>query len=163
MPPVGVAHPGGSQYPVEATKDGKVKDKKGMGMGTVAAAGAGGLLAGGLIGHAMGDDSDDGKFVNLRLIRSDIAAEKHHAAPYGAPGGGYSSGYGAPPGAGYGAPGGYQDPYAQNPQALEHNPNVDDSDRESLMEVSQVFRHRAFSRGHCPLTPGGFGDFTPKK
>lgn len=58
-PPVGAAHPGGQNYPVEAIKSG---EKKSSNKGAMLAAGAGGLVVGGLAGAALANDSDDGKY-----------------------------------------------------------------------------------------------------
>jgi len=52
-----VQHPGGANYPVEAVKSGE-KKKKDSNKGTLLAAGAGGLLVGGVAGAALAHDSD---------------------------------------------------------------------------------------------------------
>ncbi|KAF2006726.1 hypothetical protein P154DRAFT_529740 [Amniculicola lignicola CBS 123094] len=55
------------------------KEKKGPGMGMVAVAGVGGLAAGGLIGHAMADDSDDEH--NVTYVQAAPASAPPAAAP----------------------------------------------------------------------------------
>lgn len=56
--PVGLAHSGGQHYPHEAVRSGEKQKSNKNGM---LAAGAGGLLVGGLAGAALaGDSSDDG-------------------------------------------------------------------------------------------------------
>lgn len=61
--PAGIAHPGGENYPHEAIKSGE--KKKGSNKGALLAAGAGGLVVGGLAGAALADDSsDDGMYLS---------------------------------------------------------------------------------------------------
>lgn len=61
FPSQNISHPGGPNFPTEAVQNGEKKKDKGD-KKALLAAGAGGLLVGGLAGAALaGDDSDDGK------------------------------------------------------------------------------------------------------
>lgn len=133
-PPMGVQHPGGANFHSEATKSGEMKkDSNRNGM---LAAGAGGLLVGGIAGAALAhdSDSDDGtcSCLGSQTLADSISGHATQAAPagYGAPPAGY--GYGAPP---------QGDPQPGDPQAeaLEHNSDVSSSQRSSLEEAREDY------------------------
>lgn len=135
-PPVSVQHPGGANYPTEAIKSGE--EKKDSNKNAMLAAGAGGLLVGGLAGAALAhdSDSDDGTYScpGFQTRSNSIPGHASHAAPggYGAPPAGYGvppAGYSTDPSSGYGAP------PPGDPQALEHNSDISGSQRESLEEA----------------------------